>query len=275
MCTYSPNSPDFNLNIREIEKIVVTCPRNITKVVVSGGEPTIRKDILDVLKLIKQNLPNPELYMLTNGRMFFYPDFTKKFVETGCDSLAIPIHGHNPKLHDKISGVRGSFSQTVQGIKNLLVYRDRVRIEIRVVIHKLNYRQLPKICEFITREFKGIWKVVLFPIDIIGSANLNRKRLIVRITDVKPFLEKGINILEENGFEFQLFHLPFCIIDKKYWKNIAGRTVEGRRITFESCDGCVMKEKCPGIWKTYTFRLGTKEFRPITHEGRITTKSNI
>ncbi|MEM3690624.1 MAG: hypothetical protein QXZ40_02775, partial [Candidatus Micrarchaeia archaeon] len=128
--------------------------------------------------------------------------------------------------------------------------------------------KLPAIAEFISNELKGARRVVLFPIDIIGNANKNRVKLVVRMSEVKQYLEEACELLKRNDFEISLYHTPFCLIDKKYWKNIAGRTVEERRVTFKPCGKCVMREKCPGVWKTYAFRVGTEEFHPFT-------KSNI
>jgi His-Xaa-Ser system radical SAM maturase HxsC len=253
----------WDRSTKEIEEIVMKFNKDEEKVAITGGEPTIRPDLFHLLKFIKNAMPNSKIFLLTNGRMFYYPQFTRKFIDTGCDSVAIPLHAENAKLHDKITRTPGSFKQTVQGIKNLLKYKGKVDVEIRIVIHKLNYRHFPAIASYIAKEFKGIRRVVPFPIDIIGNANANRNKLIVRMIDIKPFLERGLGILERDGIEFSIFHIPFCIIDKKYWKNIAGRTVEERRITFQPCNGCVMRQKCPGIWKTYALRVGTGEFKPI------------
>lgn len=264
MCTtIMPPSNNWNGSTEELEREILK-NRTHSSVTITGGEATIRPDIFHLLRFIKKTMPNSRLTVLSNGRMFCYPEFTKEFVKTSCDAVAIPLHAENAELHDRITRAPASFEQTVQGVKNLLEYKDKVDVEIRVVIHKLNYKHLPAIASFISNEFKGIQRVVLFPIDIIGNANLNRKKLLVKIIEVKPYLERGLAILKKNGFEFSLYHIPFCVVNRRYWKSISGRTVEEKRITFKSCDGCLMKKSCPGIWKTYAFRVGISEFKPIT-----------
>jgi len=265
MCTsiMPPSKGGWDRSTKEIEEIIKRFDKGDNQVTITGGEPTIRSDFFRILSYIKTEMPDSRILLLSNGRMFYYPQFTKRFVSTHCDSVAIPLHGPNAELHDGITRAPGSFNQTLQGIKNLLNYKGKVDVEIRIVIHKLNYRHLPAITRYIAKEFKGIRSVVLFPIDIIGNANTNRDKLIVRMRDIKPYLERGLDVLERNGIEFSIFHIPFCIIDKKYWRNVAGVTVEARRITFEPCADCVMKGKCPGIWKTYAFRVGTNEFQPV------------
>jgi len=260
-----PSRRSWDNTTKELKRRIMNFNKDDRGITITGGEPTIRSDFFHILQFIKKEMPKSRILLLTNGRMFCYLEFTRKFINTGCDSVAIPLHAHNAELHDAITRAPDSFEQTVQGIKNLLKYRTKVDTEIRVVIHKLNYSCLPDIANFISEEFKGIWQVVLFPIDIIGNANTNRNRLMVSMTDVKPYLKRGLTILEKNSVNFRLYHIPFCIVDKKYWKNIAGRTVEERRVTFEPCGKCIMKESCPGIWKTYAFRVGIDEFNPIKH----------
>jgi His-Xaa-Ser system radical SAM maturase HxsC len=257
-----PPRGGWDRTTKQLEDVIMGF-RTHSEIALVGGEPTVRPDFIHILRFIRKTIPRAEIRVLTNGRMFYYPEFTKKVIDAGCNEIIIPLHGPNAEVHDSISRAPGSFEQTVQGIKNLLGYGDKVRIEIRVVIHKMNYKHLPALSEFISKEFKGVWRVVLFPMDIVGNANLNRTRLLVKITDVKPYLERAVGILEKNGFECKLYHTPFCVIDKNCWKSIPGKTVEERRLSFEPCDGCVMKEKCSGIWKTYAFRAGTKEFKPI------------
>jgi len=265
MCTMimPPLRGGWNRSPEEIRKAIRSFSKNEDKVVVTGGEATIRPDFFSILRFIRSEMPNSKISLLSNGRMFSYPKFAAEFIATKCDSVAIPLHAPNARLHDRITRAPGSFNQTARGIKNLLEYNGGVEVEIRVVIHKLNYRHLPAIAGFISKEFRGIKRVVLFPIDLIGNANANRKRLIVKMTALRPFLERALGILEKNGFESSLFHIPFCVIGSKHWKDVAGRTVEDRRITFGPCDGCIMREKCPGIWRTYAFRVGTAEFKPI------------
>ncbi|NYZ79288.1 radical SAM protein, partial [Candidatus Micrarchaeota archaeon] len=48
----------------------------------NGGEPTTRSDIIEILSYAKE-LGYKEIQLQTNGRMFCYPEFTKKVVDAG------------------------------------------------------------------------------------------------------------------------------------------------------------------------------------------------
>ena len=60
----------------------------------------------------------------------------KKFIETVPDNsiVAIPIHGSNAQINDMITQSKGSFAQTVKGIKQLL--KANIRVELRIVVSK-------------------------------------------------------------------------------------------------------------------------------------------
>ncbi|QLJ53314.1 MAG: radical SAM protein [Candidatus Fermentimicrarchaeum limneticum] len=250
---------------------------------VSGGEPTIRSDIIELLSYANE-LSYKYINLETNGRIFCYTEFTKKFVKSGCTHVTISLHASNAKLHDEITSASGSFEQTVGGIKNLLTYKDRVKVRIRVLIHKLNYKNLYAIAKFISKEFKGIDEVEFFPADLRGASPRNHKKLTVRLSAVKPHLEKAFNLLKRNESHFLLFHIPFCVVDRKYWENIGYRVVKDGLTTykpsspkdcgvctiFESCNDCIMSEKCPGVWEDYTSWFGTREFKSIRSRLQVT-----
>jgi len=291
-CVFCASSPregchDDYINPQDSEtervKLELHKPRlKKTKVVyftASGGEPTLRKDIIELLSYANE-LGYKQIYLQTNGRMFCYPEFTKRVVDAGCNSTQISLHAHSAELYDRITRAPGSFEQTVQGIKNLLQYRDEIVIEISVLFNKMNYKHLPAIARFICKEFKGIDEVKFYPVDPAGTAPENHQKLLVRMSVVKPYLEKALAILASRGFNFAISFMPYCVIDKKYWRDISSKVTrnkgfvtykspprsakESHCVIFKSCEGCVMKEKCPGIWQSYTSRVGTDEFKPIS-----------
>lgn len=253
------NAKQVDLSKKEILNFVNKLNIDTDVLGLTGGEPTIRNDLPELLSFMVKKLPNTEIKLLTNGRLFAYSDFTKKVINTGLKMFIIPIHAHAYELHDFITRTPKSFEQTILGIKNLLKYD--VDIEIRVVIHAINYPYLPKIAEFIKNNLQGISRVVFLYFDAIGSGSINKNRLFVKMIEVVPYLEKAVDILNQNDIKTFIYHFPLCVLKKKYWNIAKGRTVEERRITFcDTCKKCKLKEECPGIWKTYAFNMSTSEF---------------
>ncbi|MCK4521730.1 MAG: radical SAM protein [Nanoarchaeota archaeon] len=250
------NNPDIGELKKEIDIF-----RNPKEIYLSGGEPTIRKDFFEIIGYIKKKYPKVRLNLITNGRMLSYPSFVKRLKKTNFSKIVTEIHGPNSEIHDKITQVKGSFLQTVDGIKNLI--KLDIPVELRIVINKINYKDLPALARFITTNFDKLTKVVLFPINIVGEAYKNKEKIAPRYKEIKPYVQKCVDILSKKQ-KVDLFHFPFCTLDKKYWGFITGpTTVEERLSLTKECKDCIKKENCPKIWKTYLHIFGKDEFKPI------------
>lgn len=235
--------------------------KNLDTITITGGEPTLRKDLFNILKHVRDSLPDARIVLLSNGRMFFYEEYVRKLVQTNLSNfeIDIPLHASTSKIHDMITGVSGSFDQTVQGIKNLL--KNNIDVKIRVVIHRVNYKDLPNLVNFIDSNFLGTKKVLLMFALFMGNAFKNRDKVMISYKEVMPWVEKAINSSKKNKVE--LYHFPLCVL-KTEMRNFSRPTLESREIMhISSCLECKKKENCVGIPKTYGFNIGVKEFRAI------------
>jgi len=231
-------------------------------IVFTGGEPTIRKDLFEIIEFVKANYPKKRISLLTNGRMLSYKSYGEELEKIGLNEIVIPLHGHNKALHDFVTQTSGSFEQTVQGIKNLR--KSRMIKELRVVVHKLNYVYLPEIASFISQELPFVDRIVFLYFDAIGSGSVNKKRLFIPFKDIAPFLEKAFKELGKEEKKAKIYHFPQCVLPKGIRKNVYGKTVEMQRICFaEECRKCAYFNKCPGVWKTYKSNFGLQEFKPV------------
>ena len=261
MCTtFRDEKKNILVPKKELIKIINKTRENYF--LVTGGEPTIRKDMIEILKYINKQKPNAQIDLISNGRMFYYQKIVNKYKIIKNIKIITEIHGPNKKVHNKITNSKGSFKQTYTGIKNLL--ENNFKVEIRIVISKKNYEYLPEMFKLIKDEFKGIERIVAFPIDIIGEAYKNKEKLIVKYKEFIPYLEKAIATTKDE-IKIKLFHIPYCTIKEDFYEFIEkGITVKERRVKLsEICSNCIYKNNCPRIWKTYIINVGTDEFNPI------------
>ena len=87
---FKPNNHPGFLNISEIENLVNgLSDLGVSKIRVTGGEPTVRKDFFDVMKLIKSKSGIKKLVVTTNG--YKLNQLTDKFLDTGVDGINISI----------------------------------------------------------------------------------------------------------------------------------------------------------------------------------------
>lgn len=252
-----------NPSMEELKCMINSYAGNLSEMsITGGGEPTIRPDIFELMSYFEKKLPETKKRLLTNGRMFYYKDFSKKMVDLGLKSVAVPLHAGEEELFEKITQVKGSFIQTVGGIQNLL--RLGVEVEIRIVVHNLNFEALPKTAEFISLNMPGVSNVVFLYFNIVGSAALNKEQLIVKYSEVVPFLEKACSILKKNELNFILYHFPKCVLSEKFRGYAEGVTTERKRLFFkEECNQCKYVSDCSGIWRSYKKFVGAEELNPL------------
>ena len=90
----------------------------VPRVGVTGGEPFIRDDILDILKAFDKYLFAKVLN--TNGNLIT-DSVAKELSKLHLDRICVTVDGSCSKVHDSQRG-KGSFKKAIEGIKNLQRY---------------------------------------------------------------------------------------------------------------------------------------------------------
>jgi radical SAM protein with 4Fe4S-binding SPASM domain len=90
----------------------------IPHIVFTGGEPTLRSDLPELVAHAEQNGQITGLN--TNARRLSDEKFLASLVNAGLDHVQITLESHDPAIHDAMVRRKGAWSQTVQGLKNAL-----------------------------------------------------------------------------------------------------------------------------------------------------------
>lgn len=238
---------------------------NTTYISITGGEPTTHPDFFKLIYYIRRRLPETPIHLLTNGRQFKNETFAKKLVKIlkMPSSIGIPIHSHIPKIHDKITGIKGSFIETLEGVKNLKKY-FKGNIEIRIVIHRINYLSLPGILKFVQNLLKDInrYTIAIIHYEIEGQSKKNHKKISLKLTKATKIIN---NINKRYLKNVQFFHYPLCLINKELRKKAIITLPLSDRIYTRKCKYCILKEKCVGLMKEYYKIYGDKEIKTQYH----------
>lgn len=234
---------------------------NEESILFTGGEPTLRRDVFQILKYTRSRFKAAEIRLVTNARMLSIDRFVHRIARINDILVISEIHGPE-KLHDEITQTSGSFRQARRGILNAI--SAGIRIELRIVVHRMNYRAVPEISQLIADEFKDVERIVIFPIDIIGNAHNNISALGVTLKEIVPYIETAAEFLINRNIKTSLYHMPLCMLRENYRCICERITVETRRIAFaEQCSRCTMRSNCPGIWASYARQFGTEEFKAV------------
>ncbi len=236
-------------DISKIEKIIGMINKQTKFLTITGGEPTLLKeDLIKILKICKNYLPDAKISILTNGRMFSYISFVDAINSVGLKFLeiGIPIHSYNEIIHDSITLVPNSFSQTIKGIKNLVASNNNV--EIRVVLQKKNYLDLSKIADFIIREIPDIARVSFVGMETLGWCLKNINDTWVPYKEIKDHLEKAVLRLLTHKINVNIYNIPLCKVNETLWP-LCAKSISGYKVRyFPECNLCKEKENCGGVF---------------------------
>ncbi len=259
----------------EIKKILKESKSDYDEVIFTGGEPTIRPDIIELVEYA--NKLKYRVHIQTNGRMFLYREFCKRMIEAGAAAFTVSIHGHNARLHDALTGVEGSFDQTIAGIKHLCSLKAEVFTNS--VITTLNYCFLPKIAVMVINL--GIFEYRLSFPHILGRALTNRDWIVPRKKAVVPYVKRALEIGIKKGRIPLTEAIPHCflseyvhcasetympetkVFDNKLIVDFSRWRMEEGKNKGPKCRECKYFECCEGPWREYPEIFGWDEFTPI------------
>lgn len=83
----------------------------------TGGEPTLRDDLPDLIRYAKSRGMRTNL--ITNGYRLADEALARKLVASGLDSAQVSVEGPTALTHDAVTGTPGSFDRSLQGIRHL------------------------------------------------------------------------------------------------------------------------------------------------------------
>ncbi len=122
----------------EILKIIdLLSSEGVSRLVLYGGEPLIRRDIVSIIRHATARVPFVGL--ATNGTLLT-PGLCRVISECASE-VQISLDGSCPEIHDRIRG-RNAFIRTVEGIRALTAAGFR-KIRLKAVIHRLNADDAP------------------------------------------------------------------------------------------------------------------------------------
>ena len=116
-----------------------------TRLILSGGEPTIHPDFVAFVALGRE-VGYRKIQTVTNGRMFVYPGFLERCVDAGLSEITFSIHGHEARVHDALVGVKGAFREEVSALRMALA-EPRLVVNVDVCLNRGNVRRLPELLD--------------------------------------------------------------------------------------------------------------------------------
>lgn len=181
---YEPTLEQVRMMLRKMRE---EKPVSSNAVQLTGGEPTIRDDIVDIIKIAKEE-GYDHVQLNTNGiRLSQSLEFAKKVKEAGVNTLYLSFDGTtpetNPKNHWEIPKILENCRKTDIGI-----------VLVPTVINTVNDNDVGNIFRFGIKNIDVVRGINYQPVSLVGRiTKADRKKFRITIPDVIKKLEEQTN----------------------------------------------------------------------------------
>ncbi|MFH1580063.1 MAG: radical SAM protein [Thermoplasmatota archaeon] len=235
MCNIWKTPPANLLRPDEYSKL----PLSLRTINISGGEPFLRSDLVEVVREIHSILPNARLVFSTNGSMTetvisklnqiraFHPRI----------GVGVSIDGIGP-THDKIRGVPGIFDRAISTVKKLKEagYAD---LRIAMTLVEGNVREVKQVYELSRKLGVEFTMTLAHDSDVYfkKSNNISPGLLTAVSEELPDVLQCQLRSGSAKDW-FRAYH-TWGIMDAKHRQRSTSNCEAGRRYFFMSPEGDV------------------------------------
>ena len=280
-CICRSAQPDMVSSSEDIEERLVDGKKAGYKAVVfTGGEPTLIRDLPQLLKRAKE-LGYKKIGLQSNGIKLAKYEYAKELVDAGLNYVLQSLHSHDPVTHESIFKIEGCFDDCVQSVKNLMDLN--IIVALNYVTTKQNVNGHEDFVRFVHKSFgrKNMLRVLLrgshptITFSSMSPQGWGEKNLqdLPQLSAVAPSVKRAIDTSRKLGVQVRIPGLcgfPACFLPDRapYFDELMEREVVSidARQYFPQCDMCAFRNKCSGYWKGYAGHFGASEFIPARPE---------
>lgn len=132
-------------------------------ILLSGGEPLLRKDLFQLASLAREY--GIRIALSTNGTLIS-SEVAKEISRLGFAEVGISLDGIGDN-NDFLRGRRGAFMDALNGIRNCVALG--LRVSLRLTITRFNYQEIPEIFRLVEEE--GIERVCFYHLAYSGRGD--------------------------------------------------------------------------------------------------------
>lgn len=252
-------------------------------VVLSGGEPTIRPELMEWAAHIDKL--GMELGLITNGQMLAYPELVERLRKKRLTYVYMSLHGGTAEIHNRLVRADG-FGRTRKAIDNLSGLG--LDFSLNAVVTKQNVEHLRSLVD-LALEYPDV--VLKFSMVQPKGGGANHFELLTpRVSKVAAAvvdaITYGLERAQPGGPRFAHDGIPLCLLpgyehlyDDLKTHRFATMVEIGEPDFFpvddkaklqpdQTCGGCSLRGPCPGLFRGYHDHFGADELRAVTDRPR-------
>jgi pyruvate-formate lyase-activating enzyme/SAM-dependent methyltransferase len=274
---------DTDAPAEEVDRKIARAARlGHTMVVLSGGEATMRKELLRWAG--RSAARGLDFGLVTNGRMLAYAELVERLLRLRLRYVYMSLHGGTAKIHNAL--VRAdAFEQTYAAVANLA--GRGLDFTVNTVVTRQNLEHLRGVVDALAP-----WPDVVVKFSMVqpkGGGEKLFEHLIPRVSDVAARVKDAIEYGLERSQGKQAFAhdgIPFCLLpghERRYddlkSHRFATMIEVGEPDFFPvddlakvqpevTCGRCALRGPCPGLYAGYREVHGDEELRQAPEQRR-------
>ncbi len=163
----------------------------VNLIIYTGGEPTLRRDLPEIIK--ETSSSGIEVNLCTNGYLL-EKEYCDRLVQSGLSQLSLSFHSPKEKIHDKICAAKGSFNHLNKAVKYLKIIKPTIKIGAAYTINSLNYHdsyRMLLLAKELGIDFISFSHTVFSHYLIDDSLRLSKEQMHEFYFKITPLLLKG------------------------------------------------------------------------------------
>ena len=246
-------------------------------VTISGGEPFLHPHIFQILRYISEK--RIRSCVLTNSELVSIESVQKGIVENVSPqtiTFCTALHASDPELHDKITGVHGSFERSLAAIHFL--EDNGFQVSVKHMPNKISASGMSELPGFLLREFNTV-SLTIAGMDCCGMSKAEAREICLNFEELSRPLNSMLAKSESlilRGRNVSVIDIPRCVIEPEYRKYVCcGKRKSGIsyvapttgnhlidnvasecNLFSEKCKSCSLASSCPGMWRDAFLSLG-------------------
>jgi hypothetical protein len=224
-----------------------------------GGEPTLYPHFHEALELAAGR--GLRISVASNCRAMASSKICEKIGAIPGLSVRTSLYGPTAEVHDYYTQKKGSFEQTLSGIRNLLSYG--VPLQVNMAILPRNFSLLAEMIDLlISCEVRRVKFATIY-----GDESISEH--LVDIALVRPQLTWAIFNMFDHGMDSQVEKSPLCL-SPPFVNLFMAESDPGMAMNISTlykysprCGACKLRLACTGVLQAYLKRYGDGGLQPF------------
>lgn len=202
------------VSLKDAKQFILNSPIK-KNLIISGGEPTIHKDFLEIVMFAKQHFEFVSL--MTNGIKFADMNFLKSTIEAGVDRISIPFYSSIESEHNYMVGNSSAFEKFIHCISNIneLLSEKYFDVQIKLLLSKFTYKLNSDSIDYLASNFPNIKRVSLYGFHISEKGLQHKDECIINYNESRYYNDIAIKKLEKYGLDFYVCEIPLCAFSEE------------------------------------------------------------